>query len=41
MKYEDLGNFIYQVYVEHEGRVIPFVTVDSATVDSATGDYHG
>ena len=36
VKYEDLGNFIYQVYVEHEGRVIPFVTVDSAT-----GDYHG
>ena len=36
MKYEDLGNGIYQVDVEHEGRVIPFVTVDSAT-----GDYHG
>ena len=36
VKYEDLGNGIYQVYVEHEGRVIPFVTVDSAT-----GDYHG
>ena len=35
-KYEDLGNGIYQVYVEREGRVIPFVTVDSAT-----GDYHG
>lgn len=36
VKYEDLGNGIYQVYVEHKGRVIPFVTVDSAT-----GDYHG
>lgn len=34
--YEDLGNGIYQVYVEIDGNVIPFVTVDSAT-----GDYHG
>ena len=34
--YEDLGNGIYQVYVEVGGEVIPFVTVDSAT-----GDYHG
>lgn len=34
--YEDLGNGIYQVYVEVDGKVIPFVTVDSAT-----GDYHG
>lgn len=36
VKYEDLGNGIYQVYVERDGKVIPFVTVDSAT-----GDYHG
>lgn len=36
VKYEDLGNGIYQVYVELDGNVIPFVTVDSAT-----GDYHG
>ena len=34
--YEDLGDGIYQVYVEVGGEVIPFVTVDSAT-----GDYHG
>ncbi len=34
--YEDLGNGIYQVYVEIDGKVIPYVTVDSAT-----GDYHG
>lgn len=34
--YEDLGNGIYQVYVEVGGEVVPFVTVDSAT-----GDYHG
>ena len=34
--YEDLGNGIYQVYVEVGGEVIPFVTVDSAT-----GEYHG
>ena len=36
VKYESLGNGIYQVYVEKDGKVIPFVTVDSAT-----GDYHG
>lgn len=34
--YEDLGNGIYQVYVEVGGEVVPFVTVDSAT-----GEYHG
>lgn len=34
--YEELGNGIYQVYVEIDGRVVPYVTVDSAT-----GDYHG
>ncbi len=34
--YEDLGNGIYQVYVVLNGKVVPFVTVDSAT-----GDYHG
>ena len=34
--YEDLGGGIYQVYVEKDGKVIPFVTVDSTT-----GDYHG
>ena len=34
--YEDLGNGIYQVYVEVGGEVVPFVTVDSAT-----GNYHG
>ena len=34
--YEDLGNGIYQVYVEVGGEIVPFVTVDSAT-----GDYHG
>lgn len=34
--YGDLGNGIYQVYVEVGGEVVPFVTVDSAT-----GDYHG
>ena len=34
--YEDLGDGIYQVYVEIGGKVIPYVTVDSAT-----GDYHG
>ena len=33
--YEDLGDGIYQVYVEVGGEVVPFVTVDSAT-----GDYH-
>lgn len=34
--YEDLGNGIYQVYVQIDGKVVPYVTVDSAT-----GDYHG
>ena len=34
--YEDLGDGIYQVYVEINGNVVPFVTVDSST-----GDYHG
>lgn len=34
--YEDLGSGIYQVYVEVGGKIVPFVTVDSAT-----GDYHG
>ena len=34
--YEDLGDGIYQVYVEVGGEVVPFVAVNSAT-----GDYHG
>lgn len=34
--YENLGNGIYQVYVKIDGKVVPYVTVDSAT-----GDYHG
>ena len=34
--YEDLGGGVYQVYVEIDGKVVPYVTVDSAT-----GDYHG
>lgn len=34
--YEDLGDGIYQVYVEIDGKVMSFVAVDSAT-----GDYHG
>ena len=34
--YEDLGNGIYQVYVKIDGKVVPYVTVDSAT-----GGYHG
>ena len=34
--YEDLGDGIYQVYVEVGGESVPFVTVDSAT-----GEYHG
>ena len=34
--YEDLGDGVYQVHVEIDGKVIPYVTVDSAT-----GDYHG
>ncbi len=34
--YEDLGGGIYQVYVEIDGKIVPYVAVDSAT-----GDYHG
>lgn len=34
--YEDLGDGIYQVFVEVGGEIVPFVTVNSAT-----GDYHG
>ena len=34
--YEDLGDGVYQVYAEIDGKVIPYVTVNSAT-----GDYHG
>lgn len=34
--YADLGDGVYQVYVEIDGKVVPYVTVDSAT-----GDYHG
>lgn len=34
--YESLGDGIYQVYVELNGQIVPYVTVDSAT-----GDYHG
>ena len=34
--YEDLGGGIYQVYVNINGQIVPYVTVDSAT-----GDYHG
>lgn len=34
--YEDLGNGVYQVYVEIDGKLVPYVAVDSAT-----GDYHG
>jgi len=36
--YEDLGNGVYQVYVylETEGRIVPYVAVDSKT-----GYYHG
>ena len=34
--YEDLGNGVYQVYVEIDGKVVPYVAVDSVT-----GDYHG
>lgn len=34
--YEDLGNGVYQVYVKINGKVVPYVAVDSAT-----GDYHG
>ena len=34
--YEELENGVYQVYVEINGKIVPYVTVDSAT-----GDYHG
>lgn len=34
--YESLGDGIYQVYVDIDGRIVPYVAVDSAT-----GDYHG
>ena len=34
--YEYLGNGVYQVYVEIDGKVVPYVAVDSAT-----GEYHG
>ena len=34
--YEDLGDGVYQIYVEIDGKVVPYVAVDSAT-----GDYHG
>ena len=36
VRYEYLENGVYQVYVEIDGKVVPFVAVDSAT-----GDYHG
>lgn len=34
--YEDLGDGVYQVYVRIDGKLVPYVAVDSAT-----GDYHG
>jgi hypothetical protein len=34
--YEELENGVYQVYVEIDGKIVPYVVVDSAT-----GDYHG
>ena len=34
--YEDLGDGVYQVYVKIDGKIVPYVAVDSAT-----GDYHG
>ena len=34
--YEEKENGVYQVYVEIDGKVVPYVAVDSAT-----GDYHG
>ena len=34
--YEKLENGVYQVYVEINGKIVPYVAVDSAT-----GDYHG
>lgn len=35
-EYKDLGDGIYEVYVEKNGSIISFVTVDSKT-----GNYHG
>ena len=34
--YEELENGMYQVYVEIDGKIVPYVVVDPAT-----GDYHG
>lgn len=34
--YEDLGDGLYQVYVEIDGESVPYVVVDSRT-----GEYHG
>lgn len=34
--YEELENGVYQVYVEIDGKIVPYVVVDSTT-----GDYHG
>ena len=34
--YEDLGDGVYQVYVKIDGKLVPYVAVDSKT-----GDYHG
>ena len=34
--FEELENGVYKVYVEIDGKVVPYVAVDSAT-----GDYHG
>ena len=34
--YEELENGVYQVYVEIDGKVVPYVAVDSTT-----SDYHG
>ena len=34
--YEDLGDGVYQVYAEIDGKIVPYVAVDSTT-----GDYHG
>lgn len=34
--YQDLGDGYYQAYVVHEGKIVPYVTINSAT-----GEYHG
>lgn len=34
--YEDLGDGVYQVYVKIDGKLVPYVAVNSKT-----GDYHG